>query len=1064
MPDYKLQDLIDIEQFQSLQDRLNEIYSFPSAIIDNDGNVLTATAWQDICTKFHRVHPLSEKECRVSDRYILDHIHEAKPAVSYQCPHGLIDNATPIIINGIHYGNFFTGQFFLEAPDLNFFRAQAGKYGFDEEAYLQAVKKVPVWNKEQLNNYLYFIKGLIEVISGIGLKNLKEIETGKMIKESEEQFRTIFELAPNGMLLLGIDGKFIKVNRAFCSMIGYTKEEVKSMTFGEITHPDDLSESNEWVTKLLNNEVSTIDFEKRCFHKSGRIIWAYVRAMLKRDDEGSPQYFITHIQDITGSKRADEELKKSEALYHDLVETAQDLIWQCDAEGRYIYLNPAWEDVFGYRVEEMLGKKFTDFQTAEWAERDLKEFERLLNGDTVKGLETVHIGKDGRDINLLFNAKYVHDNKGTITGTRGTAFDISGYRRTEQALTESENKYSSLFNSMNEGVVLHRIMYNKDRKPVDYRIIESNPAFERHTGIEADKSNNQLASEFYDSGSAPYLDVYAGVAETGIPTHFETYFPPLEKHFDISVFSPEKGWFATIFTDITEQVNSKKKLEESENRFRSIIENTEAGYFFIDKEGIIRNVNHAWVKLYKYNSPEEIIGKHFAEVQRLDDLKSAEELVNGIMLGNEGFMRGEFSRKCKDGSVGYHSFSARPIRNEEEVIGIEGFIIDITDRIIAQEKIREKDIQFRKLSANVPDLIFQFTRKPDGTYCVPIASEGIRNIFGCTPEDVVDDFSPIARVLHPEDTARVISDIEYSANHLTYFTCEFRVQIPGKPVQWIYSRSSPEKLEDGSITWYGFNADITQLKQVEEEIQELNQQLELRVAQRTAQLLDVNKELESFVYSVSHDLRAPLRSIMGFSEIISTRHKDSLNEEGIQYFGYILEASKNMANLIEDLLHFSRLTRYQIAKEMISLDELIDAVIKSLHQDIQDKQARIVLPEKMPAIPGDRSLLTQVFTNLFHNAILYRQKGINPEVILSVEESEKNFIISVKDNGEGIPKEHHEKIFKIFQRLHTNEEFPGTGIGLSIVKKAVTALGGEITLESEVNAGSTFFVTLPKVL
>jgi ligand-binding sensor protein len=167
---YKLQDLIDMEQFQNLQDRLNEIYSFPSAIIDNNGNILTATAWQDICTKFHRVNPDCLRDCLHSDQYIRQHLHEANPAVSYRCPRGLVDNATPIIIEDTHYGNFFTGQFFLEPPDLEFFRAQARQFGFDEAAYLEAVQKVPIWSRKQLNSYLFFIKGLIAVISESGLK------------------------------------------------------------------------------------------------------------------------------------------------------------------------------------------------------------------------------------------------------------------------------------------------------------------------------------------------------------------------------------------------------------------------------------------------------------------------------------------------------------------------------------------------------------------------------------------------------------------------------------------------------------------------------------------------------------------------------------------------------------------------------------------------------------------------------------------------------------------------------------------------------------------------------
>ncbi len=152
---YKLEDIIDIKLYQELQDRLNEVYSFPSAIVDNEGNILTATAWQDICTRFHRINKQSEIECIKSDQYIATHLHEANPAVSYRCPHGMIDNAIPIIIDGKHLGNFFTGQLFLEPPDMEFFKRQAEKYGFDEKSYLEAVSKVPVWSKEKLNRYIF---------------------------------------------------------------------------------------------------------------------------------------------------------------------------------------------------------------------------------------------------------------------------------------------------------------------------------------------------------------------------------------------------------------------------------------------------------------------------------------------------------------------------------------------------------------------------------------------------------------------------------------------------------------------------------------------------------------------------------------------------------------------------------------------------------------------------------------------------------------------------------------------------------------------------------------------
>ncbi len=184
---------------------------------------------------------------------------------------------------------------------------------------------------------------------------------------------------------------------------------------------------------------------------------------------------------------------------------------------------------------------------------------------------------------------------------------------------------------------------------------------------------------------------------------------------------------------------------------------------------------------------------------------------------------------------------------------LTGIFQDITQQNQAEAEMRAKDIQFRKLSDNIPDLIYQFTRRPDGSYCVPIASKGIENIFGCTPEDVKEDFNAIAKVLHPEDSARVINEIEYSAQHLTDFVCEFRVHIPGRDIQWILSRSKPEKLPDGSITWFGFNLDITQQKQTEQQLEEYRQQLEALIHLKTDELQTSERHFRHLVEGVKQD-------------------------------------------------------------------------------------------------------------------------------------------------------------------------------------------------------------------
>lgn len=254
------------------------------------------------------------------------------------------------------------------------------------------------------------------------------------------------------------------------------------------------------------------------------------------------------------------------------------------------------------------------------------------------------------------------------------------------------------------------------------------------------------------------------------------------------------------------------------------------------------------------------------------------------------------------------------------------------------------------------------------------------------------------------------------------------------------------------------NIELIERTKAEKEVEKLNKDLEFRVEKRTEELKAANKELESFVYSISHDLRAPLRSIIGFSEIISKRHKKNLNEEGREYLGYILEASNYMSHLINDLLQFSRLARNPFSKAPIDLERIMDIVQQNLNHDIQEKNANIILTGKMPVIKGDKSLIGQIFSNLIQNAIKYHRKGVNPVIIISAHEDKKYVTVEVQDNGQGIPEEHFEKIFDIFQRLHSNDEYPGTGIGLAIVKKAITALGGTIWLKSKVNEGTTFFL------
>jgi signal transduction histidine kinase len=234
------------------------------------------------------------------------------------------------------------------------------------------------------------------------------------------------------------------------------------------------------------------------------------------------------------------------------------------------------------------------------------------------------------------------------------------------------------------------------------------------------------------------------------------------------------------------------------------------------------------------------------------------------------------------------------------------------------------------------------------------------------------------------------------------------------------------------------------------------------VEERTAQLQAALKELESFSYSVSHDLRAPLRAISGFAEIISRRHRSSLNEEGRHYFDNIVQASEHMGHLIDDLLTYARLGRSGVRREPVSLEILLNELRKHSQPSLAELGGTLEVQPGMPDIISDATLLSQVFINLLENALKYHKPAEPPHISISWARENHSIIVKVSDQGIGIPQEYQEKIFNVFQRLHSDDEYPGTGIGLASVKKSVELLGGKVWVESRLGEGSTFFVRLPK--
>jgi PAS domain S-box-containing protein len=512
--------------------------------------------------------------------------------------------------------------------------------------------------------------------------------------------------------------------------------------------------------------------------------------------------------------------------------------------------------------------------------------------------------------------------------------------------------------------------------------------------------------------------------------------------------------------DITERKRTEEALRESEERYRVVADNTYDWEFWISPDG-----------QFLYNSPScQRITGHMAEefarepslLNRIIHPEDRERFMLHHQQTMETRVSGEieFRILLEDGRVHYVGHVCQPVFDEQGVhLGKRGSNRDITERKHAEVALRDSEERLRLTmeAANIGS--WDWDVENDIWYASPI----YYTMLGYEPKAGPADRDEWLERVHPDDRDYVAGKIQgVLTRDFKEHRYEARLRHTDGTYRWQYVRGFEMKRdEQGKVTrMLGIRMDITERKQAEEKIQKLNQELEQRVIQRTAQLEATNKELEAFTYSVSHDLRAPLRHINGFLELLRERLAANLDDHSRHYMDTISDSAKHMGQLIDDLLAFSRMGRNELSKTPVDLGVLVQEIIRELAPETQDRSINWRIAD-LPTVNGDRAMLRLVLTNLISNALKFSRERSQADIEIGCQVGEKETIVFIRDNGVGFDMAYADKLFGVFQRLHRVEEFEGTGIGLATVRRIIQRHGGRTWAEGKINQGATFFFSLP---